>query len=87
MKVYILISEWCNSTESGYDIQEVCDNKQDALQAMFTTHMDFIRDCDHNEFPDFEEYDIEQGESEITVYSKRDHNLYEMLYVIEKEIS
>ena len=88
MEVYITINEWCCATESGYDIMEVLDNEEDALQSIATTHMDFIRDCDHNEFIDFEDYDVEYGDDgrAITIRSRKDANLYERFYIVSRTI-
>ena len=86
MLVYILVNEWCNATESGYNIQEVCATESDALQAMSTTYMDFIHLCDRNEVADFEDYEIDENENAVTIYSKKDSNLYEQFYVTSRQL-
>lgn len=87
MKVFILINEWCNATESGYDIIEVFDNNPAAIDAMQTSYLDFIHQCDAGNVPNFEEYYVEDSiESSIIVRSHADNNLFEMFYVIGRDV-
>ena len=87
MRVFILINEWCNATESGYDIIEVFDNNPAAIDAMQTSYLDFIHQCDAGNVPNFEEYDVEDSiESSIIVRSQTDNNLFEMFYVVGKDV-
>ena len=61
MNVYILVNEWCNSTESGYDILNTYESKEDAINAMHKAYSDFIKECNEKQVSDFEEYTTEKG--------------------------
>lgn len=87
MNVYILVNEWCNSTESGYDILNTYESKEDAINAMHKAYSDFIKECNEKQVSDFEEYTTEKGiEEAIIVRSNIDNNLFEMFYVTEKPV-
>ena len=45
MNAYILVNEWCNSTESGYDILNVYESKENAIDAMHEAYLNFVEEC------------------------------------------
>jgi hypothetical protein len=88
MKVYIVINDWCWATSSGFDVVEVFQKEQDALDFMHTSHLDFIHECDKGSYEDFTDYEVEISEeaSAITVTSKLDDNLFDRYYLRIKEL-
>lgn len=87
MNVYILVNEWCNSTENGYDILNTYESKEDAINAMHKAYSSFVKECNEKQVSDFEEYTAENSiEEAIIVRSNIDNNLFEMFYVTEMPI-
>lgn len=87
MNVYILVNEWCNSTENGYDILNTYESKEDAINAMHKAYSSFVEECNEKQVSDFEEYTAENSiEEAIIVRSNIDNNLFEMFYVTEMPI-
>lgn len=85
MKVYILVNEWFNSSERGYEILSVYESRKDALSAMQRTSSSFIDECKEKQIPDFEEYKVENVLDDIIIIkSNIDNNLFEMFYILEK---
>ncbi len=87
MNAYILVNEWCNSTESGYDILNVYESKENAIDAMHEAYLNFVEECKEKQVSDFEEYTVENSIDEaIIIRSNIDNNLFEMFYVTEKPV-
>ena len=85
---YILINDYCWNNISGFDILNVFEKEQDAIDEIHTDALDFIHDCDKGEHEDFTDYIVETYEEacSITITSKTDDNLFERYYILKKVI-
>lgn len=70
-EVHVLINSYGYSNNAeGWDIVNIFESFDDAYDVMMNSHLEFIRDCDYGEHPDFIDYISEVDDRLITVKSE-----------------